>query len=237
MKTTTAVILAGGFGTRLRAIVNDVPKPMAPVRGRPFLDYQLNALSQQGFKKVILSTGHLAEKVSAHFGKKFKGMELVYSIETTPLGTGGAIRQAFTLFNDENILVLNGDSYFDIDLIKFSGFHTGASADCSLALRIVPDTSRYGAIEIDGQNNVLHFSEKSETKKPGLINAGVYLLNKTIFLNNIPDEKSFSIEKDFFMKVPGSIRLKGFPFDAYFIDIGIPTDYERAQHEFERFEN
>ena len=237
MDTTTAIILAGGFGTRLREVVSDVPKPLAPVRGKPFLDYQLQALAKQGYRKVILSTGHLSEKISAHYGAKFRGMELLYSVETVPLGTGGAIRQAFGKCSEETALVLNGDSFFDIDLRTFSKFHGGALADCSLALRVVPDTSRYGAIEIDGQNNVIRFSEKSETRSPGLINAGVYLLGKTKFLGNIPDKENFSIEKDFFMKVAGSIRLKGFPFDAYFIDIGIPSDYERAQHEFERFEN
>jgi D-glycero-alpha-D-manno-heptose 1-phosphate guanylyltransferase len=237
MRSTTAIILAGGFGTRLREVVSHLPKPMATVRGKPFLDYHLASLSAQGYKKVILSTGHLAEKVSAHYGNKHTGLQIEYSVETHPLGTGGATREALRLCSDESVLVLNGDSLFDIDLEKFEAFHEGSLADCSIALRLVPDSSRYGSIEIDGQNNVLSFSEKSESKAPGLINAGVYLLNKKTFLQNIPSEENFSIEKDFFQKAAGKLRLKGFAFDAYFIDIGIPADYQRAQHEFKRFEN
>ena len=237
MTATTAIILAGGFGTRLRSVVAHLPKPMAPVRGKPFLDYILNSLARQGIKKAILSTGHLSAIVSAHYGGNFGGLDLSYSVETEPLGTGGAVKKALLSCNDSPVLVLNGDSLFAIDLADFFSRHEAQKADCSIALRQVENSARYGRIEIDGDNTILSFSEKSAHSEKGLINGGIYLVNREAFLANIPATQAFSIEKDFFAKMVNKLRLKGFLFDDYFIDIGVPADYETAQHEFERFEN
>src|SRR5690606_22669441 len=164
-------------------------------------------------------------------------MKIHFSEETTPLGTGGAIKQAMQHCLDDQFLVLNGDSLFDINLHHFIALHENSRADCSLALRYVEDSSRYGKIEIHENNTILRFSEKTEKAEPGLINGGIYLISRKAFLDNCPAEKNFSMETDFFAKQAYNLSLKGFVFENYFIDIGIPEDFKRAQHEFERFEN
>jgi D-glycero-alpha-D-manno-heptose 1-phosphate guanylyltransferase len=235
MSVSTAIILVGGFGTRLRNVISDLPKPMAPVNGKPFLEYLLLHLHKYGVKNVILSTGHLSEKIVAHFGNEFRGMKILYSHEESPLGTGGAIKLALSLCGDDEVLVMNGDSFFEIDVKQFSDLHHKSGADVSLALRRVENASRYGRILTNAQNRITDFKEKSDEPSPGLINAGVYLIRKKIFLDNSPAAASFSIEKDFFEKKCGQVMIKGFEFKGYFIDIGIPEDYSKAQDEFKRF--
>lgn len=233
----TAIILAGGFGTRLQAVVNDLPKPMAPVNGEPFLNYQLRYLKHYGIKRVILSIGYLGEKISSYYKKNHEGLEIAYALETKALGTGGGIRLALSECRDEYALVLNGDSFFDLDLHNFLRLHINEDSAFSLALRKVKDSSRYGTIETDTNDRIISFKEKSldQKAKEGLINAGVYILNKELYLRNTPAENNFSIEKDFFEKQIGALHIKGFEFDGYFIDIGIPEDYSKAQHDFKGF--
>ncbi len=230
-----AIILAGGFGTRLKSVVFDVPKPMADVNGKPFLDYQLLYLKHFGIKKVILSVGHLHEKISSHYGNNFEGIEIDYAIENAPLGTGGGIRMAMEKCNSKTVLVLNGDSFFDINLNSFYSQHNTFLADCSLALRKVENAGRYGTIKQGSNCTITSFKEKTGEEIPGLINAGIYMLNKEIYLKKTPAVKNFSIEKDFFEKKLNELNIFGFPYNGYFIDIGIPEDLEKAQHDFKEF--
>lgn len=207
---------------------------MAPVNGRPFLDYQLAKLAREGCRKVVLCTGYLADKIQSHYGAGYLGMELLYSHEQSPLGTGGAIRQAITQLEESEFLVLNGDSLFDVPLADFMTRHRHDQNDCSLALRAVPEASRYGQVVLDG-TRITSFLEKSADKQAGLINGGIYLINKTVFMRSTPMDKTFSIEKDFFQAQCAALRMGGFAYDAYFIDIGIPEDYKQAQDDFKRF--
>lgn len=231
----TAIILAGGFGTRLQALVKDVPKPMALVNGRPFLEYHLKKLAAFGYTNVILSTGYLAGVIQQHFKNGFEGLTINFSHEEQPLGTGGGMRQALTACEADQCLVVNGDSFFDIDLLQFENLAAGAGTVHSIALRPVPDVSRYGAVSIDEQGRITSFGEKTGQSKPGLINAGMYLLSTSHFLANTPAATNFSVEHDFFTPLSGSGQISGFPFEGYFIDIGLPEDYLTAQDDFKRF--
>lgn len=231
----TAIILAGGFGTRLKSVVADLPKPMAPVCGKPFLDFQFNYLNFFGLKEVIVSTGHLGEKIKSHYGDSFKNLKLSYSHETTPLGTGGGIRLAMEKAEGKHILVLNGDSFFDVDLNKFFNQHASFHSDCSLALREVDNAARYGTIKLGDMGVVKAFREKTNEEAPGTINGGVYIIKKEIFLNKTEANIPFSIEKDFYEQRINELNIFGFTHNGYFIDIGIPEDYARAQHEFKEF--
>lgn len=231
---TEAIILAGGFGTRLQSVVSDVPKPMAPVNGIPFLDYQLLYLKHYGIKKVVLSVGHLNEKILSHYKNNFQGIEIDYAVETSPLGTGGGIRLAMEKCESDTVLVLNGDSFFDIDLHSFFKQYDKADTSFALALRKVEDASRYGTVELS-DTKILSFKEKTGETKSGTINAGVYVLNKELFLHKTEEDKNFSIEKDFFEKKLSQVNISGFEYEGYFIDIGIPEDYVKVQHDFKGF--
>ena len=197
---TTAIILAGGFGTRLQSVVNDLPKPMAPINGEPFLNYQLNYLKHYGIKNVILSVGYLAEKIKAYYGSNFNGLEIDYVVEENPMGTGGGIRLALEKCTESLSFVLNGDSFFDVDLIKFYDLHIQNRSQISLALRKVNNSARYGTIEKTKENIISSFKEKSGIDHEGIINGGVYLLDKNLYLQKTPSATNFSIEKDFFEK-------------------------------------
>ena len=232
---TTAIILAGGFGTRLQSVVNDLPKPMAPINGEPFLNYQLNYLKHYGIKNVILSVGYLAEKIKAYYGSNFNGLEIDYVVEENPMGTGGGIRLALEKCTESLSFVLNGDSFFDVDLIKFYDLHIQNRSQISLALRKVNNSARYGTIEQTKENIISSFKEKSGIDHEGIINGGVYLLDKNLYLQKTPSATNFSIEKDFFEKQLSNSLISGFEFEGYFIDIGIPEDYLKAQNDFKGF--
>ncbi len=231
---TEAIILAGGFGTRLSAVVNDVPKPMAPVNNTPFLEYQLRYLKHFGITRVVFSTGYLSDKISSYFGTHFSGMELQYAVEAVPLGTGGGIRMALEQCESPEVLVLNGDSFFDLNITRYYQQHLQAASTCSLAVRSVEDAARYGTIILEQNGSIKAFKEKNGVHKAGQINAGVYLLNKALFLKYTAFGK-FSVEKDFFEKHVRELSLFGFEQEGYFIDIGIPEDYYKAQHDFRQF--
>jgi len=230
-----AIILAGGFGTRLRDVVANLPKPMAPVCDKPFLDYLLNYVKYYGVEKVVLSVGYLSEKVIAHYGNDFEGLQISYSIEKEPLGTGGGIRLAMEKCIGKDVLVLNGDSFFDINLNSFYDSHCKSQSDFSLALRKIENAARYGTVESGKGKEITGFKEKDGQERPGTINAGVYIVNSVLFLQKTPAEKNFSIEKDFFEKKISELKIFGFEQEGYFIDIGIPEDYKRAQHDFKEF--
>lgn len=230
-----AIVLAGGFGTRLREVVSDVPKPMALVNGRPFLYYLFRYLREFDIRRVVLSTGYMAETIPAYFGHSFEEMELVYVKEETPLGTGGGIRLALQQCAGPTVLVLNGDSFLDVDLFSFAEKHHELRAAASLAVREVEDGSRYGTLSIEN-DRITAFREKSpETKGAASINGGVYLLERELFLEKTPGEKPFSIENDFFAPHCSDLFFTAFGSSGYFIDIGVPEDYFRAQHEFASF--
>lgn len=231
----TAIILAGGLGTRLKSVVSDLPKPMAPVNGQPFLNYQLRFLKHYGITNVVISVGHLAQKIQDHYKDNFEGMSLCYAHEKVALGTGGGIRMALEECRSNNVLVLNGDSFFDVDIKKFFELHTNRSADISLALRHVDDAARYGTIRKNSEDRITLFKEKTNQQQAGIINGGVYILQKDLYLRSTPPNTNFSIEKDFFEKQLDSLSIKGFEFNSYFIDIGIPEDYAKAQHDFKEF--
>ena len=231
----TAIILAGGFGTRLQSVVADVPKPMAPINGIPFLNYQLMYLKHYGIKNIIFSTGYLSEKISEYYKRDFNGLTISYSHESSPMGTGGGIRLALDKTNEEDVLVLNGDSFFDVNIEKLFMTHKIANSPASLALRKVEDASRYGTIIKNSESRITSFKEKDDVIHKGIINGGVYILNKKQFLKHTPTNQNFSIEKDFFEKKINELNIFGFEFDGYFIDIGIPEDYLKAQHDFKDF--
>jgi D-glycero-alpha-D-manno-heptose 1-phosphate guanylyltransferase len=221
------VILVGGAGTRLRSVVKDIPKPMAPINGRPFLAYLLDALQRQSVKRVVLSVGYKYDIIKNRFGNKFQGLNLVYSVESEPLGTGGAIKKALALADAEPVCVMNGDTLFDLDLSALLSFHQSKQADMTLALKNMTDFDRYGVVETDQAGRVLALKEK-ESRKSGQINGGVYVIQKTLFAA-MPEK--FSVEKDFLEVYLNACRIYGCAFDGYFIDIGIPEDYDRAQKE------
>lgn len=231
----TAIILAGGMGTRLKTIISDLPKPMAPIMNVPFLTYQLNYLKHFGIKKVIFSVGYLSEKIIAHYNQSFENISIEYSIEKNPLGTGGGIRMAMSNLNEDLVLILNGDSFFDLNLEQFYNLHLEQKAEFSLALRYVNNSERYGNIEFNSSNQITSFIEKNQLNQSGYINAGVYILSKKLYLQNTKPDINFSIEKDFFEKQLNQLIIKGFEFKDYFIDIGIPEDYLKAQDDFKEF--
>jgi D-glycero-alpha-D-manno-heptose 1-phosphate guanylyltransferase len=232
----TVIILVGGIGTRLQSLVANVPKPMALVNNIPFLNYQLNYLKHYGIKNIIFSTGYLAEKISTYYKNNFNGLFISYSHENNPLGTGGGIRLAINSINDEEVLVLNGDSFFDVDIEQFYNLHKKSQSQISLALRQISNASRYGTVVRNANHRIVSFKEKDGIATKGIINGGVYIITKKLFLNNTLANKNFSIEKDFFEKKLNELNMYGFEFDNYFIDIGIPEDYLKAQNDFKEFE-
>lgn len=226
-----AVILAGGFGTRLQSIVKDVPKPLAPVAGRPFIAYLLDLLANQGISKVILATGHLADVVERVLGDTWRGMTLTYSVETVPLGTGGALAMAQRHLSGDAFFVLNGDTYLDLDYSLFDAFASKQEGGICVALADVSDVSRYGAVRTSGVR-VTGFSEKGEAG-PGQINAGVYRLSRDL-VRTFPDTNSFSFERAVLVPNAAVGAVSMYSQTKGFIDIGVPEDYERAQDIFRR---
>jgi phosphoheptose isomerase/UTP-glucose-1-phosphate uridylyltransferase len=224
MKT---VVLCGGEGTRLRQVVSDRPKPMADVAGRPFLEWLLLALRQRGIREVILLTGHLAPVIEDHFGCGDRlDLKISYSCEARPLGTAGAIRRALNDCADDNVLVLNGDSYCPIDLNRFEVEHQRHRARASLWLVPVEDSSRYGWVALNGDGAIKAFREKSESAQKGLINAGVYMLRRDI-IDMIPSDRFVSVETEVFPRLVGH-GLYGVVGTGPFLDIGTPESYRQA---------
>lgn len=227
-----AIILAGGLGTRLRESVPDLPKCMAPVAGRPFLFHVINYLRSQGVEKFIFSLGYKHELIEDYLSTQFSTLSYQCVIEEEPLGTGGAILLACTKATEKNIVVTNGDTLFKIDLHKATMFHNHNNAECTLLLKPMNRFDRYGVVELDEEQLVNSFKEK-QFYETGNINGGVYLLNKDKFLDEEFPAK-FSFEKHYLEKFYPVRRIYGLIQDAYFIDIGIPEDYNRAQSELSR---
>jgi D-glycero-alpha-D-manno-heptose 1-phosphate guanylyltransferase len=220
-----AIVLAGGFGTRLREFVPGVPKPMAPVAGQPFLEILLRSLSAKGFHRAILSVGYLAEQISGYFGEFFAGMSLVYEVEEAPLGTGGALRSALPRCQADHAFIFNGDTYLDLEAELIERFWQELGNPIIVA-RGVPDVARYGALVVE-EKVVKGFLEKGRAG-PGLINAGCYVLPVGI-LDGYPLDQPFSLEADFLAGAVRECQINVFESKGLFIDIGVPEDYIRAQ--------
>lgn len=224
-----AIILAGGLGTRLRSVVSDLPKCMAPVAGKPFLYFVMEHLLSQGVDKFIFSVGYKSDMIIDYVNEQYPGINKQFSIEAEPLGTGGAVKLACSLVTEKNVLVLNGDTLFKIDVECVSGFHSSCDADCTLSLKPMNNFDRYGVVELNEDAAVASFKEK-QFYQSGLINGGVYALNVTSFMQEDLPQK-FSFEKDYLEACFDKRKMFGIIQDAYFIDIGIPEDFERAQFE------
>ena len=220
-----AIILAGGFGTRLSTVVSDVPKPMAPIKGRPFLEYLLDDLNEKGINRIILAVGYKKEIIKSHFKEKYKNIDIVYSDEDIPLGTGGAIKKALTLTKDEDIFIINGDTFFDVDLKEMYQFHKKNSSKLTLAIKDMEKFDRYGSLILEGYK-IIKFEEKKYIDK-GYINGGIYLIKKELL--NKEKKESFSFEKDILENEMLKIEKYGYKSKGYFIDIGIPEDYYKFQ--------
>ncbi|MBV7299756.1 nucleotidyltransferase family protein [Enterovibrio paralichthyis] len=228
----TAVVLCGGLGTRLREFSGGLPKPMVDVAGRPFLEYLLDYLADQNVKDVVLAVSYQYERITEHFGNYYQDMAIRYSIEQKPLGTGGAIKQAIDACipdRESAVLVINGDTFVDFSLSEMYQTLTASNADLSMTLVDCEDTSRYGRVTTD-ENRVIRFEEKQQGS-PGLINAGVYLLSPRL-IDDLPKDDVFSFENDVLMKIVSTHRLYGCVTKGYFIDIGIPEDFKKAQIDF-----
>ena len=224
-----AIVLAGGLGTRLRGVVDDVPKPMAPVHGRPFLALILDRLAADGFATAIFAVGYRHEAIRAHFGGSYRGLALRYSVESEPLGTGGAIRLACEQASARDLFVLNGDTYLELDFRAMLAAHAGAAAELSMAIHHVPDVARYGALDIDGA--IVRGLREKGCAGPGWINAGAYVMSPALRAR-FPDQQAFSFESDLLAPEMESIRPRAFRASGLFIDIGVPEDYARARELF-----
>lgn len=222
-----AIVLAGGFGTRLRQLVPDLPKPMAPIAGRPFLEILLTSLARKGFTRIVLSLGFMADKITSHFGDRFAGMDLSYVLESDPLGTGGGVRLAMSAFTADHVFIFNGDTFLDLEADRVEA-HWQNHRRPIIVGREVPDTARYGRL-LTSQGQVAGFAEKGMAG-PGLINAGCYVFNRGQ-LDEFALNQSFSLEADYLAQAVSRMRFDVFPTAGQFIDIGVPEDYSRAQTE------
>lgn len=225
-------VLAGGLGTRIRSVLGDVPKVLAPVNGRPFLDHLLDWLSGFGVRRIVLCLGHRAEPVLAHIAARVErdaatGLEVIGLVEPEPLGTAGAIRFARPRLLSEPVLVMNGDTFLDADLSGFMAHHRGAGADLSILCAAVPSVARFGRVEIDARGYIARFAEKDPgAEHPGFINGGLYLFSQGA-LDDLMRRPGPSLERDVFQRLPpGSIRAE--TVHARFIDIGTPESLAAA---------
>jgi D-glycero-alpha-D-manno-heptose 1-phosphate guanylyltransferase len=226
----TAIVLAGGLGTRLRSVVNDRPKPMAEIRGKPFLDYLMTYWSERGIERFLLSTGYLGHLIEGHFGSAFGATRILYAREEVPLGTGGAIKRCLPLCRgiDKHVLVLNGDTWFTGDLKKLSDDHFVAGKAGCICLKQVNLNDRYGTVEVNESGLIQAFT--GPTHDRGLINAGVYLFDVEAMgaiLEQLP--VAFSLESELLAPMAGRAELSSSVQTGDFIDIGLPRDYEKAQ--------
>lgn len=222
-----AIVLAGGFGTRLAHVVPDVCKPMAPVAGRPFLRFIMDQLAAAGFDRVVVADGYRREQIEGFFGLEYRGTAIEYSPEVTPLLTGGAVKRALSRCESDWVFVLNGDTWLDVDFAVMEAAVAVAPENASavIAVKRMRDFERYGTVDVDACGALTAFHEKRPCEE-GLINAGVYLLRRDA-LDGMPDK--FSLESDYFERVVGDGELLAVECAGGFIDIGVPEDYELAQ--------
>lgn len=223
----TAVILAGGFGTRLSQVVSTKPKVMAPVVGKPFLTYILDQLVSFQLREVVICTGHLHNAIVEHFGNHYRSIDITYSNETVVRGTGGAVRNALPVLNSSLVLVMNGDSYCNFDMSEFEVFHAVTGADVSMLLVQEDNNVRGGLVSVAADDRVISFKEKESSAVTSLINAGVYIMDTEV-IRHMPTQSPYSLENDFFPTLVNK-SLYGMMSDGPFIDIGTPEAFRNAQ--------
>ena len=232
-----AIILAGGFGTRLQAVVKEVPKPLAPISGKPFLFWLVTYLQKQGVTHFIFSLGYLYHQVESFLKDEFPHLNYDCVVENEPLGTGGAIKLCLSKSTEEDIVILNGDTFFNLNIKNFFKFYKDSNSDCCMALTPMQNFDRYGSVTIDEQNLIHQFNEKKYCSE-GFINTGVITFNKNIFLEKTKHlPQNFSYEKDFLEPNISQIKVTGYIASEYFVDIGIPQDYYRADRELQGIVN
>ncbi len=221
-----AIVLAGGFGTRLKSEVPDLPKPMAPVGGVPFLDHLLRFWIRQGVDEFVLSVHHQWQTIHRYFGDSFQGKSVRYAVEKEPLGTGGAVLYARSLLSSaQPFFIVNGDTFLEVDATAMTEFHRFKKADVTVALATVPQNTRYSGLEVEPDGKIPSFQSQGPTAHT-TINGGVYLVNSDDWG---PVQKQ-SLEAELFPRlIAGGKRFFGFPARGRFIDIGIPDDYRRAE--------
>lgn len=231
-----AILLCGGLGTRLRSVVSDRPKPMADIAGKPFLHYLVRMLSEKGVERFVFALGYMGEQIEAYFQDvREYGISIVYSYEESPLGTGGAIRNALSKMQEEDVLILNADTYFDMDYRSLFQEQSRKCADMTIASREIEDVSRYGAILKDTDGRILRWNEKQSgsgetAPRRGEINGGIYVMKRSL-IEKIPAGKQ-SLENDCIpVWLSHSINIHALRSDGYFMDIGVPEDYRRFQED------
>jgi D-glycero-alpha-D-manno-heptose 1-phosphate guanylyltransferase len=225
-----AIILAGGLGTRLKSEVPDLPKCMAPVAGKPFIDYVIKYLLEQRVNGFVFSLGYKHDVVINHLESTWPNIKYEIAIEKNPLGTGGGIRFASKKVKSKSFFVLNGDTYFDVDLLSMFKNHESNNAQITVALKQMVNFDRYGSVLINETNQISAFREKTSVDF-GLINGGIYLIKKSL-IQEISVEDPFSFEKEVLEKYIQKNCIYGFVSDGYFIDIGIPEDFKKANADF-----
>ena len=229
MPIKECIILAGGLGTRLRSEVADLPKCMAPVAGKPFLHWVVAHLIAQKITSFVFSLGYMHEIIEEYIQLNHPQLQVKFSVENEPLGTGGAIKLALNLCEEENVMVVNGDTLFETNINALWAEHTQNNSACSLSLKPMQNFERYGAVTTNESKIITAFTEKKYIEK-GLINGGVYLINRNSF-NQLNLPQKFSFEKDFLEKYLHILTMIGVQDNGYFIDIGIPEDFKKANEE------
>ena len=225
------LILCGGQGRRLHKVISDRPKPMAEINGRPFLDILISYVSSFGLKRFILCTGYMVDYIDQYFSSKNDSIEFVFSKEETPLGTGGAVKNAERFIKTSPFFVMNGDSFCSVDLIRFLNFHKSKDALLSMVVTKAKSSGDFGSLVLDNSEKIVRFKEKVR-KDRALINAGIYLFEKDV-LFSIPRDVAYSLEHDFFPKLAGQ-KFYGYTTTARLIDIGTPERYEEAKRFFKK---
>lgn len=228
-----AIILAGGLGTRLKNVSDRMPKSMALIQDKPFLEYQMDLLISQGVKTFILSIGYKSDQIQEHFKDAYKNCSVIYAVEKELLGTGGAIKNAMRFTKSENVIVANGDSLVVCDLQKQLKFHLENKADVTLALKRMKNFERYGTVQLDQESRIHEFIEKQPISE-GIINVGLYIFNVKSFTERDWPLK-FSLEREYFEACVNEAKMLGFISNGYFLDIGIPSDFQKAQTEIGSF--
>ena len=227
------IILTGGKGTRLRSKIKDIPKTMADVNGKPFLERTLEWLSGFNVNNVILAVGYKKEYIKEYFGNKYKKMNIIYSEENEPLGTGGAIKKALIQSNEKNIIVMNGDVFARVDLNKMLEQHIRLNSVMTIAIKEMIKFDRFGVVKFNG-DKITSFEEKKYVEK-GFMNTGMYVVKKYIFENKIIQD-SFSIENDYLNKYVAIDKISPFIYEGQFVDIGIPEDYKKIKEIIKKYE-
>ncbi|MBV8254344.1 MAG: nucleotidyltransferase family protein [Chitinophaga sp.] len=232
-----AIILAGGFGTRLRSVVKDQPKPLAQVGKYPFLYYLIHYLKSENVNKFIFSLGYLHEQITSFLEEHFQDIDYKIVIEEEPLGTGGAVKLCAEQTTENEILLVNADTFFELKINSLTAYSLQKNADCVIALTQLENFDRYGVVKLDDNNKVLSFEEKKKTDI-GLINTGLIFFNKEIMMPLFNKHNgAFSLEKDILEPNIESLKIYGYPQQGYFIDIGIPEDYFKANNNLAFFES